>query len=89
VPRLSSFYGISVWIYYDEIQHHGRPHFHARYGDEHASFDIENFSLLAGRLPRHEIRLVREWARAHQQELRENWKRAREHRPLQSIEPLP
>jgi hypothetical protein len=89
VPRLSSIYGISVWIYYDEIQHRGRPHFHVRYADADASFDIESLSLLAGGLPRHEIRLVRQWARAHQEELRDNWERARQHQPLKSIEPLP
>ena len=89
MPRLSSFYGISIWIYYDEIQHRGRPHFHARYGDADASFDIEDLSLLAGGLPPHPARLVREWARCHQVELRDNWTRAREHEKLKPIEPLP
>ena len=88
MPRISSFYGVSIWIYYDEVQHRGRPHFHARYGDAGASFDIEDLSLLAGVLPRHESRLVRQWAQAHQDELRDNWKRAREHRALKPIEPL-
>jgi hypothetical protein len=33
-------------------------------------------------------RLVVEWARAHQSELRENWVRARHHESLTPIEPL-
>lgn len=89
MPRISSFYGISVWIYYDEIQHRGRPHFHARYADADASFDIEDLSRLAGNLPRQQISLLREWARMHQDELRANWSRARQHEPLNWIEPLP
>lgn len=89
MPQLSSFYGISIWIYYDEIRHRGRPHFHAAYGDAEASFDMETLSLLAGDLPRPESRLVRRWARAHREELRENWRRARGHLPLNPIEPLP
>lgn len=88
MPRISSFYGITIWIYYDEIQHCGRPHFHARYGDANASFDIEDISLIAGGLPQRASGLVREWANAHQNELRDNWRRAREHRRMKPIEPL-
>jgi hypothetical protein len=29
MPRISSFYGIVIWMYFDEPQHEGRPHFHA------------------------------------------------------------
>jgi hypothetical protein len=88
MPRISSFYGISIWIYYDEIRHRGRPHFHAYYGEDGASFDIDYLTLLAGELPRHAHRLVVEWARVHQVELRANWEHALNHRPLESIDPL-
>lgn len=88
MPRISSFYGITIWMYHDEIHHRGRPHFHARYGEDEASVDLETFAILAGELPPRAGRLVSEWARAHQDELRENWRRARAHQPLQKIEPL-
>ena len=88
MPRISSFYGITIWMYHDEIHHRGRPHFHARYGDDEASVDIETLEILAGELPTRAQRLVSEWARAHQDELRENWRLARAHQPLQRIEPL-
>jgi Domain of unknown function (DUF4160) len=88
MPRLSSFYGITIWIYYDENQHPGRPHFHARYAGADASFDIENASLIAGGLPQRAVRLVVEWATKHRAELRDNWNRARERRQLQPIDPL-
>lgn len=88
MPRISSFYGITIWMYHDEIHHGGRPHFHARYGEAEASVDIESLALIAGELPPRAWRLVAEWAETHQSELRENWKRAREHRPLAPIEPL-
>lgn len=89
MPRISSFYGITIWMYYDEIHHQGRPHFHARCGETEASVDIENFEVIAGKLPTRAQRLVSEWAAAHQEELRDNWKRARSHEPLIPIEPLP
>jgi hypothetical protein len=88
VPRISSFYGITIWMYYDEIHHLGRPHFHARYGGAEASIDIESLAIIAGDLPPRARRLVVEWATAHQAELRDNWARARNHQQLESIEPL-
>lgn len=89
MPRISSFYGITIWMYYDEIHHRGRPHFHARYGEAEASIDIASLVVIAGKLPPHAARLVTDWARGHQTELRENWERARIHQPLVQIEPLP
>lgn len=88
MPRLSSFYGIVIWMYHDEIHHRGRPHFHATYGDDEASIDIDSLDLLAGELPPRARRLVVEWAREHRRELSENWERARRHQPLEPIEPL-
>ena len=88
MPRISSFYGITIWMYYDEIHHRGRPHFHATYGEAEASVDIERGTILAGSLPPRAARLVVEWAVANQSELRDNWARARAHQPLVAIEPL-
>lgn len=89
MPRVSSFYGITIWMYHDENHHLGRPHFHARYGEAEASIDIEMTAIIAGDLPPRARRLVAEWAAAHQAELRDNWIRARNHQRLEPIEPLP
>jgi hypothetical protein len=78
VPRISSFYGITIWMYFDELRHSGRPHFHARYGEDEASIDIESLETLAGRLPTRARRLVVEWALEHRTQLRDNWMCARE-----------
>jgi hypothetical protein len=88
MSQVSEFRGIVIWMYHDEPHHCGRPHFHARCGDHEATVDIEDRAILAGRLPPRERRLVNEWAKAHQSELRENWIRARRHQPLTPIEPL-
>jgi hypothetical protein len=65
MPRISSFYGITVRMYYDEIQHRDRPHFHARYGDAEAVVDIQRLEIIAGELPAGARRLVTEWADYH------------------------
>jgi hypothetical protein len=86
LPRISFFYGIAIWMYWNEGAH-ARPHFHARYGGEAASMDFSG-KLIAGSLSPRALTLVREWALLHQEELQANWQRARREEPLRSIEPL-
>jgi hypothetical protein len=71
MPRISAFYGIVIWMYHDENHHRGRPHFHATYGDDEATIDIESLRVIAGEIPPRAKRLVGEWARTHQAELRD------------------
>lgn len=88
MPRICSFYGIVIWMYHDEIHHRGRPHFHATYAEHEASIDIEGLELLAGDLPPRALRLVREWAAVHREELARNWELARNAERLDPIDPL-
>lgn len=88
MPRISAFYGIVIWMYYDEAHHRGRPHFHATYGEDEATIDIESRTIIAGELPPRARRLVIEWAQTHESELYENWARARRSEPLLPIDPL-
>jgi len=44
--------------------------------------------LIAGGLSRRAQKLVTEWAKEHQEELRQNWNLAREHKPPHPIDPL-
>jgi len=86
MPRISSFYGIVIAMFFDE---HGVPHFHARYAGDKASLSIGTLELLSGTLPRRALGLVREWAALHREELAKNWARARDSEPLEPIPPLP
>jgi uncharacterized protein DUF4160 len=86
VPRISTFYGIVIAMYYLD---HAPAHFHAIYGEYEATIVIPDLDLLAGFLPTRALRLVREWAQLHRDELDRNWQKARERMPLDSIEPLP
>jgi hypothetical protein len=64
---------------------HNPPHFHVEYQGQEAQFAIEGGELLAGKLPNKAIRLVREWAKDHQEELLSNWELAVSLKPLQRI----
>jgi hypothetical protein len=87
VPRISFFYGISVYMYWNEA-HHARPHFHARYAGQAASVDLDG-NVIAGSLPPRAQALVAEWARLRRAELEANWQRARSDQGLEPVEPLP
>ena len=85
VPRLSEFYGIAVYMYWND---HEPAHFHAIYGGDEALVRIDDGVLLAGSLPRTAARLVQEWRLLHREELAADWQRARAFEPLNPIEGL-
>jgi len=86
MPRISAFYGIGIWMYWNEGVH-AMPHFHARAGEGVASVDFDG-RIIAGRLPAREHRLVREWSMLHRAVLQANWQRAADGRSLVAIPPL-
>lgn len=85
MPRISSFYGIVITMYFSE---HGAPHFHAQCGEFSAKVEIVTGEVIVGWLPRRDASLVRKWALLHGRELEDNWKRAKAHLPLATIAPL-
>jgi hypothetical protein len=86
MPRISSFYGIAIYMYWDE-GHHTRPHFHARYAGHAASVTFDG-EVIAGSLPGRALALVREWVALHKDQLAANWERARRAESLELIDPL-
>jgi len=86
MPRISSFYGISIWLYWSD---HQPPHFHAQYAGQHAVIAIDGLVLLRGALPPRAMRLISDWVALHRAELRDDWERAQRREPLVPIEPLP
>lgn len=86
MPRISAFFGIVIKMYWNE-RDHPIPHFHAEYGDQAAAISIDG-EILGGTFPARPLRLVREWSALHRDELLTNWERARDHDPLEPIEPL-
>lgn len=86
MPRLAAFYGIVIWMYRPD---HPPPHFHAQYGEHVAQIEIGSLRILNGSLPPRALRLVREWAHLHPEELTDNWRLAQALEPLVPIDPLP
>jgi hypothetical protein len=64
---------------------HAPPHFHAIYGEHEAFVSIETGVVIDGALPKNATRLVKDWALAHREQLRENRERARAGEPPEKI----
>jgi hypothetical protein len=52
------------------------PHIHARYAEFEASIGIGDSEVLAGELPRKQLRLVQAWVELHRDELMADWELA-------------
>lgn len=85
MPRISSFYGIIVWMYWKD---HNPPHIHATYQDFEILINLNDFSIYAGYIPSRAFGLLMEWTSLHHQELLENWELMKLSLPLKNIEPL-
>ena len=83
MPVLSRFYGIVIRMYFLQKEHNP-PHIHAIYNDDMAAIDIMTGTVLEGYLPPKALALVREWAAAHRDELKEIW----DTQDFKSIAPL-
>ena len=88
MPRISTFHGITIRMFFNEDFHPGRPHFHAEYAGGEASFELATLDCLAGVLPPRIEQMVKRWARQHEADLMTNWERARNHQPLERVDPL-
>jgi hypothetical protein len=73
MPVISMFYGIIIRMYFLDNQHHAVPHIHARYSGSEASIRIDDGEILAGELPRKQLRLVQAWIELHRDELMADW----------------
>jgi hypothetical protein len=82
MPIVSIFFGIIIRMFHRE---HAPPHFHASYQGFEALIAIDDGSVLAGSLPRRALRIVQEWAAAHQAELMTNWQKGVDLLPMEMI----
>ena len=85
MPEICRFFGIIIAIYYDD---HNPPHFHARYGGQKVSIEIQTLKILDGEISPRSLGLVIEWAVLHKKELMEVWGLAKNNQPPFKIEPL-
>ena len=88
MPFISTFYGILIYLYWQDTRQHHLPHLHALYGGDEAVFGIETGDLLDGSLPPRQTRLVQAWIEIHREELMADWSLAVKGESTFKIDPL-
>lgn len=84
MPTISRFYGIVIFMNYRD---HSPPHFHARYQEQEVTIEIQT-GIVTGKMSRRALQMLFAWLEMHEDDLMENWERARNHQPLKAIPPL-
>lgn len=85
MPLLSEFYGIKIFIYWDD---HYPPHFHAEYNGNQVLVNIETNVVIRGVLPANKLKLILGWAEIHHEELQDCWEKAKNNQMPTKIAPL-
>jgi len=85
MPTISTFFGIIIRMFYVE---HEPPHFHAEHQGLQGKFDMNGEMIVGAIESRTALRLIREWASLHRDELEENWRLMKAGKPLRHVEPL-
>ena len=88
MPLISSFHGVSIYLYWLDTRQYHLPHIHAMYAGDEAVFGIESGEVLDGNLPQRQTRLVLAWIEIHLDELIAGWLLAVKGEPVFSINPL-
>ncbi len=83
MPCISTFYGITVSMYYKD---HEPPHFHAEYAGEAELIDIRTGRVLEGKIAKRAHKMVVEWWDIHRDELMEMWTTNQKNRKLPPLE---
>lgn len=85
MPCISEFYGILIYIYWND---HQPPHFHAKYGEYEILVNIKTLEVIEGKFPKRARAMVLEWASEHRAELIEDWDLCRAKQHPNKIAPL-
>lgn len=76
MPTISMFYGILIYMFYNDNAKHHLPHIHVRYQGNTASISLQDGDVLDGFLPRKQLKLIQAWIELHLEELTINWELA-------------
>ena len=76
----------SRWLFRDTGQHN-KPHVHAYYGEHEASIGLDG-ELLAGSMPRKQLRMIVGWLAFHEEEAYRAWNLAVQGEHFDKIPPM-
>jgi hypothetical protein len=84
MPEISYFYGIKVYVNFNE---HNPPHFHAQYAEYKVIVYLDGW-VVEGKFPKRALAMLLEWAEQNKEALLEDWNLAMLKQLPKRIEPL-
>lgn len=87
MPSISEFYGIKIYMYWNDNEQHNTPHIHAFYAEFQASIDL-NGNLLSGKFPKTAKKLTKKWILENKAILEYAWTQAKAMQPTPKIKGL-
>ena len=87
MPELSRFGGMVIYMLFQDIGQHHKPHVHVYYGEYEAAIAIDG-ELLAGSLPRKQLKIITGWLAYHEEEAYKAWNFAVRGEHFEKIEPM-
>ena len=87
MPELSRFYGIVIKMMFSDNDKHHKPHVQVYYGENEASVALDG-TVLEGKLPQWQYRILSGWLAIHEDELYAAWNNAVRQIPFEKIDPL-
>ncbi len=88
MPIISQFYGIIIRIYFNDTEQHYLEHIHVQYNDSDAVYSIKDATLLIGKIPTKQHKLVVAWIEIHKEELLALWNVSQNDGEFFKIDPL-
>ena len=87
MPEISRFMGMIITMYCFDDERHHKPHVHVRYGEYKCSVSIDG-SLLAGKIPEKQLKILTAWLLIHEADLYKEWNKAAKGENPAKISPL-
>lgn len=82
------FYGIIIYMYFNDNKQHKLPYVHVKYQDDEVIVVIPDGDVLDGSIPKAKMKLLLAWMEIHRDELMADWQLAVAGEHPYKIEPL-
>lgn len=87
MPELCRFGGMVIYMLFKDIGQHHKPHVHVYYGEYEAAIAVDG-ELLAGSLPRKQLKIIVGWLAFHEEEVYKAWNLAVQGEHFDKIPPM-
>lgn len=85
MPILTRLDGIVIYLMFNDIKQHNKPHVHVFYGEFRASVAIDG-TLLSGKLPLKQLKSVQDWLKKNEEKAYTAWNLAVQNKHFDQID---